>query len=465
MQEKKDLNKLTSVDEYGSHISLIPGEVRGFFKTRRTWVHAFLLLVFLLLPWIHVNGQQLILLNISSREFRFFGMLFRSHDAPLIFFLVMAFVLGLAFVTAIWGRVWCGWACPQTVFVDAVYRRIELWTEGNYIQRRLLRSKPWTIDKIRKVGFKWVLFILVSSLISHSFIAYFTGSIELVKMMKLPPTENWTYFVLVISFTLVLLFNFAWFREQFCVIMCPYGRIQSVLLEPTSISVVYDEKRGEPRRSPLNKGTNGGDCVSCNRCVEVCPTGIDIRNGLQMECIACTACMDACDEIMEKVKKPKGLIGYKTLNGLPFKMFTLKTAVYGLLILFSIGGLAYSLKTREPVNISVLRAIESPYSFSKDEMDQNQVLNHFRLHLINQTDQNVSYRVSISEKDQELGMKLIMSQNPFLIDANKSETTHIFIQFNQNLLAADGQLKTKIFLTDLENKKIEKEVILLGPRK
>lgn len=465
MTMQKDLSRLTSIDEHGGHLSIIPGEVRGMFRTRRTWIQGILLLIFLALPWIHINGNPLILLNVVEREFRIFGLLFKSHDAPLIFFLLMAFALSLAFVTAVWGRVWCGWACPQTVFIDAVYRRIELWTEGNYVERRKLQSSGWTWTKIRKTGLKWFLFILVSSLISHSFIAYFTGSKELVEMIQGSPEANWTYFLLVVSVTLVLLFNFSWFREQFCVIMCPYGRIQSVLIDPSSVSIVYNEKRGEPRRNPEVKTSKLGDCVGCNRCVEVCPTGIDIRNGLQMECIACTACIDACDDIMKKVNKPKGLIAYRTLNGIPFKIFNFKTTVYGILILISIVGLAFNLNDRGAVNIAILRAIESPYTILENNDKRAQILNHFRMHLINQTDADLSYKIFLSEADIKLGLKLTIAQNPIFLKAKKSQTAHMFVQFDSQNLSAQGQLKTKIYIQPEQGDVIDREVTLIGPAK
>ncbi len=399
--KRKDQFKLTSIDEHGARINIIPAEVQGYFRKHRTRVQIGLLLVFLGLPWIHFQGHQLVLLNIQSREFIFFGLIFKSHDAPLIFLLLAILTLGLALVTSIWGRIWCGWACPQTVFIDAVYRKIEIWTEGKYIERRKLNLESWSFLKFRKKTFKWILFFLVSTLFAHSFVAYFTGSIELLKMINGSPTDNWNYFLLVMAFTAVLLFNFAWFREQFCIIMCPYGRIQSVLMEPSSLAIVYDQKRGEPRRDFKNLGRNTGDCVGCNRCVEVCPTGIDIRNGLQMECISCTACVDACDEIMKKVKKPRGLISYSSLDNSSFQFWRLKTYAYGSLILMASGVLAFNLATREPVEITLLRGIDSPFSQDLDAAGTIQIINHFRIHLTSQIDKDISYYIALTDADQK----------------------------------------------------------------
>jgi cytochrome c oxidase accessory protein FixG len=463
MKNERDLYKLTSIDEHGGHLHLIPAEVKGFFRKHRIRVQLFLLIIFLLLPWIHHQGRQLILLNIPSREFIFFGLLFKSHDAPLLFLLIAILTLGLALVTAIWGRIWCGWACPQTVFIDAVYRRIEIWTEGNYIERRRLQFAPLSWNKFRKKSLKWLFFFLVSALFAHSFAAYFTGSYELLKMISQPPSENWNYFLIISFSTALLLFNFGWFREQFCVIMCPYGRIQSVLLDPSSLAIVYDQQRGEPRRGAAPAGKTSGDCVSCNRCVEVCPTGIDIRNGLQMECISCTACIDACDEIMQKVKKPKGLIAYRTLDGSHFQIFKFKTVFYGALIAFAIGVLAYNLKTRESVNIDVLRGIDAPYSEDKNAQGQFQIINHFRLHMTSQSDQDMSYHVSLSSEALAQGMSLTLAQNPLQLKSESSQTWHLFVLFPKEQLPKNGKLSFSILIQSQSGELFKRDLTFLGP--
>lgn len=464
MAESKDLFKLTSIDARGGRLNIIPAEVRGFFRKQRTRVHGLLLLIFLGLPWIHFQGHQLIHLDVPKREFILFGLIFKSHDAPLIFLLLAVLTLGLAFVTAIWGRVWCGWACPQTVFIDAVYRRLELWTEGNYLERRRLETAPWSFTKFRKKTLKWISFVLVSALFAHSFIAYFTGSKELIAMMQGPPSQNWEYFLWTLSFTLLLLFDFGWFREQFCVIMCPYGRIQSVLLEPSSLAVVYDQKRGEPRRGSVAKGAPVGDCVSCNRCVEVCPTGIDIRNGLQMECIACTACVDACDEIMEKVNKPPRLIGYRTLDGSRLQITKLKTLVYGFLILVALVVLTLNLKDREPVEIAVLRGIGAPYSLELDDQGKSRVTNHFRLHLTSQSDRDFQYRLRLSPADLQAGFQVTVAQNPLPLKSGGAETWHIFLHTAPEVLGAGGRKEIHLIVESDAGFHSEQELIFLGPR-
>lgn len=465
-----DPGKLTSVDAQGARINIIPAEVRGFYRRHRDWSQLVLLFIFLAVPWTQVRGHQTVFLDIANREFAMFGILFKSHDAPLLFFIVASFLVGLALVTSLWGRIWCGWACPQTVFIDAVYRRIETWVEGTYIQRRKLRDEPLIFRGFCKKSLKWSLFLIVSSLIAHSFIAYFVGAKNLVEMMTHNPHENVTYFVLVLSFTAVILFNFGWFREQFCVIMCPYGRMQGLLLGQNSLAVVYDTTRGEPRKSAVSAGKPFGDCVSCNRCVQVCPTGIDIRNGLQMECLHCTACIDACDEIMVKVKKPKGLIRYDTLNGKALKLFQPRSVVYMLGLFVLLGGLSYSIADRPAVQWTVVRGLGLPFSFVKMEGQPDKILNHFKIHLQNQSDALAEYQLSlecISQPCPPELLELTTAQNPLSLPAGHSEEWHFFVKLDPSLLNSSGQLKVRVVLKDLlhsENVVAPKPIVMLGPK-
>jgi cytochrome c oxidase accessory protein FixG len=463
-----DAGKLTSVDSTGARIGIIPAEVKGFYRRHRIWSQWILLVIFLALPWTTVNGRQTIFLNIADREFALFSVLFKAHDTPLVFFLVAAFLLGLAFVTSIWGRVWCGWACPQTVFIDAVYRRIEILVEGNYIQRRKLRDEPLTAKGFLKKSTKWFLFLIVSSLIAHSFIAYFAGAHNLIQMMSHKPSENGTYFWLVLGFTAAILFNFGWFREQFCVIMCPYGRMQGLLLGPNSKVVSYDAARGEPRKAAVKDPTKPfGDCVSCLRCVQVCPTGIDIRNGLQMECINCTACMDACDEIMEKVHKPKGLIRPMTLDGKPSKLLSPRPIIYLVAIIALLSGLAYSVAERPPVQWTVMRGLGLPYSTVKTDGAPDKLMNHFKIHVQNQSDDAGEFLLSMDCLDETCNLELTVAQNPLHLDAGQSEEWHAFVKFAPELVAKDGKKKIRLQIQDVlhpERPVQSREAILLGPK-
>jgi cytochrome c oxidase accessory protein FixG len=320
-----------------------------------------------------------------------------------------------------------------------------------------------TLEKFGKLSLKWFLFFVVSSLIAHSFMAYFVGAIDLIKMIQTKPEENLTYFVLVTSFTAAILFDFAWFREQFCVIMCPYGRIQSVLLDRKSVVVSYDVARGEPRKGSPDYGTKKGDCVSCQRCVQVCPTGIDIRHGLQMECIACTACMDACDEIMVKVNKPKGLIRYNTLDGSPFKFVKFRSMAYLCAIILLGGGLVYALTTREPVHITILRGQGLPYSLLEDQ-GQKLVLNQFRLHIQNQGADGANFQLSLDPSILISGAQLMVAEPKITLAAGESREWYFFVRLPENSFEKTNQIKTKLILKDSRNVELSRELILLGPK-
>ncbi|OFZ31086.1 MAG: cytochrome c oxidase accessory protein CcoG [Bdellovibrionales bacterium RIFCSPHIGHO2_01_FULL_40_29] len=420
-------DRLTMLNEYGSRQTIIPAEVKGRFRTWRTRIHFLLMVIFLALPWIRINGSQAVLFDIGNRRFELFGALFQSHDSPLFFFILAMFVLGLMLSTALWGRFWCGWACPQTVFIEAIYRRIEIWVEGNYINRRRLSQGPITAEKITKMSIKWFLFFVVSSIFAHSFIAYFSGSERLLQMMSGSPQENWTYFILVTGGTALLLFNFGWFREQFCIIACPYGRFQSVLMDTHSITVMYNAVRGEPRKSIEVPKEKQGDCVSCNRCVQVCPTGIDIRHGSQLECIACTACIDACDEIMTKVNKPTGLISYGSVEPrTKASYFRPRIVAYSTLFLVALSGLSYNLINHMSFNSAVLRASGAPYQMGSD----NSVINHFKVNLHNQSHKPQIFEITV-ESILNVPIKLTQAMPVHQLGAGMSKEVHLFISLPQ----------------------------------
>lgn len=459
--------RLSTTDDKGNRIFLYPAEVKGLFRKYRNIVQVGLILFFLVLPWLKWNGVQIFLFDIPNRTFHFFGILFKAHDAPLIFLVLAVGTIGLAFVTALFGRVWCGWACPQTVFIDGVYRRIETWVQGDYIKRRKLAKDPLSFEKISKISITWILFFIVSTIIAHSFVAYFVGADRLIEMMHGTPKENWTAFTIVMGMTLVLLFDFGWFREQFCIIACPYGRIQAMLMDKKSMSVMYDYNRGEPRKAPDIPKEKQGDCVSCRRCVEVCPTGIDIRRGIQMECIGCTACIDACDEIMTKVKKPLGLIRYSSEFEIENKIsvkpkeriFRPRVLAYFSVIVVMSVILVYLVGLRDPLMVSVLKAKDTPYSIIQ-ENSQDLVLNHFKLHLHNQSSAPMTVVIS-SDVD------LVLPQNNIVLKPNTNQEIHFFAKFPLSLSKElKGSFKKNLTIDmkqeDKENQ-ILKELTLVGP--
>ena len=447
--------RLGMLDESGHRKFIIPAEVKGRFHSAKKKLHFVLLCFFLALPWLNINGRQFLLFNIPQRRFHFFGIELFAHDTPLVFFLIMIFAIGLALATALFGRVWCGWACPQTVFIEFVYRKIEIWVEGNYLARRRLRQEEMNFKKFAKMFLKWGLFFIVSSLIAHSFIAYFTGSRELLAMMSGSPSDNLSYFVMVTAVTAILLFNFGWFREQFCVIACPYGKFQSVLMDQQTITVMYDDKRGEPRKGIASTVTGRGDCVSCQRCVQVCPTKIDIRNGIQLECIGCTACMDACDDIMRKVNKPAGLIRYKALSNKPVNWFRSRIILYSSILVFCIFGFGFTLGNSEPFRIEILRAHAEPYKMRKTDA-ADLVQNQFNLRLENHYATAIT--ISIEAGD---GVNLILPENPIQIGPEQKRDVPLFIEMVANQLTLG---KKEIFLIlKHEDKIYSRKVIFLGP--
>lgn len=454
--------RLATMDESGKRVYLYPAAARGRYSARKKFTHAAMILFFLALPWIRPGGHQLLLLDVARREFYFFGLHFRAHNAPLVLFLFLGFAFAIGFVTAVWGRLWCGWACPQTVFTESVFRKIEAFVEGTHLERRALDQAPWTGGKIAKKALKWAGFLAVSLVITHSFLAYFVGSREMLLMVSESPLENWQSFLVILFTTGLILFDFGWFREQFCVIMCPYGRFQSVMLDSQSLVVGYDEQRGEPRRGYVPGGAKQGDCVDCFRCVNVCPTGIDIRRGLQMECIACTACIDACDDVMTRLKKPRGLIRYTTLAelaGQPRKRVTARAAIYAALFLVAAGALGLSLRSTDFLEVAVLRAQGSPYDVVPGAAGP-EVVNHFRLEISNQTGSAQKLALSLGGDATASGISLIMPVNPLTLSDNAARRADFFVRFPQ---AAVRGARKVILHWESGAVKRDLEVTLVGP--
>lgn len=472
MEVPKD--RLSTTDALGDRVTIYPASVKGFWRNQRNWSQLILLTIFLTLPWIQIGGEQSLLFSIPERRFVFFGLVLYAHDAPLIFFLLAIGVFGLALVTAIWGRIWCGWACPQTVFIDAVFRRIETWIEGNHLQRRQLDQGALSFNKIFRKSIKWSLFLIASSIIAHSFAAYFIGANRLAQMSIHAPSENWVPFTIVLFFTFLVLFDFGWFREQFCIIMCPYGRFQSVLMDNHSLAVLYDEKRGEPRKgsqikSEINKPA--GDCVNCHRCVMVCPTGIDIRRGVQLECINCTACIDACDEIMDKVHKPRGLIRYASLAQLDGKkshLLNWRRSFYLVLILLATSGLTYKLSTRSSLRAEILRVVGAPYRLLEGA-EKGNVMNQFKVHLQNQSQFPISVNFELNPPNPDIA--LIEQDKSIVIHPGELTNHYLFIKFNKDITKSLGQKEIVVTIIyqrvdetpSSSNTHLQKNLKLLGP--
>ncbi|MFO0630865.1 MAG: cytochrome c oxidase accessory protein CcoG [Polyangiales bacterium] len=304
----------SSLRHDGSRANVHPADVAGRFNNIRRVVFGVLIAIYLALPWIVINGNPAVLLDLPGRRFYLLGRLFNAQDGFLLFLLLAGIGLSLILITTILGRMWCGYACPQTVFLEAVFRPLQRLIEGSREARMRREAKDWDFDRTWRRGLLWALYAAIASFLAHAFLGYFFPVRTLVAMLLRGPGEHPEAFLAVTIATAIIFFDVAWFREQLCLAICPYGRLQSVLTDPDSVVIGYDTKRGEPRGKAKTEGV--GDCVDCNRCVVVCPTGIDIRNGLQLDCIACTQCIDACDAVMDKLNRPRGLIRYDSLRGL-----------------------------------------------------------------------------------------------------------------------------------------------------
>jgi cytochrome c oxidase accessory protein FixG len=314
-------NQLATVTDDGKRKWVYPKKPSGRFHRARIIVSAILLLILVLTPFIKVNGHPFMLFDFLNRKFILFGVLFGPHDFHLLVIAMISLVVFVVLFTAVFGRIFCGWACPQTIFMEMVFRKIEYWIEGDSKDQRKLKSAPWTGIKFWKKFTKQVIFFAIAFFISNIFLSYIIGIDELIKIVTDPPSEHLQGLFAITVFSGIFYFVFSNFREQACTIVCPYGRLQGVLLDRDSIVIAYDNVRGEPRkRFKKDEGwENRGDCIECYQCVEVCPTGIDIRNGIQLECVNCTACIDACDDIMDKIKRPRGLIRYASINSIEKK--------------------------------------------------------------------------------------------------------------------------------------------------
>ena len=356
-ENKTYRNELATVTKEGKRKWIFPKKPHGRFYNARNIVTIILLFILFVTPFIKLNGYPFILFDFPNRNFILFGIPFGPHD---FFLFVLAMIATLVFIilfTAIFGRVFCGWACPQTIFMEMVFRKIEYWIEGDYREQKKLKAAPWTGKKIFKKGTKHGIFFAISFIIANFFLAYIIGMDKLIGIVTDPPSKHLQGLIAITIFSGVFYWIFSYFREQVCTLVCPYGRLQGVLLDRDSVVIAYDHVRGEPR-GKIKKNedqSNLGDCIDCRMCVDVCPTGIDIRDGIQLECVNCTACIDACDEVMDKVNRPRKLIKYASINSIERKTmfrFTPRAIVYSVLLFILTGILSYLLVTRTDFSVN-----------------------------------------------------------------------------------------------------------------
>lgn len=396
-------DKVSTIDEQGKRIWIYPKKPRGPLHRARAAVSILLLAFLFTAPFIKVNGQPLILLNVLERKFILFGLAFWPQDLHLFALTMIALIVFIILFTAVFGRLWCGWACPQIVFMEMVFRKIEYWIEGDAHQQRALNKAPWSAGKFVKKASKHAVFYGLSFLIGNTLLAYIIGVEELFKIITDPPGQHVAGLTAMILFSGLFYFIFAYFREQACTMVCPYGRLQGVLLDPNSIVVMYDFQRGEPR-GKIKKGAERaplGHCVECRLCVQVCPTGIDIRDGTQLECVNCAACIDACNEVMERVNFPKGLIRYASFNGVKSGeklKITPRIVGYSALLLALVGLLSFLLLTRSAIEATILRTPGVLYQ----EVEEGKIQNLYNLKVANKSFDRLSVHLKLLEPPGEI---------------------------------------------------------------
>ena len=357
-------DRIATVDEAGKRKWIYAYKPKGFFYNARTLLSIFYFIVFFGLPFVKMNGRPLFLFNIPNAKFILFGKIFWPQDFFIFAIGLLTFIVFVILFTVAFGRIFCGWACPQTIFMEMVFRKIEYFIDGDANQQKKLKAMPWNTEKIVKRATKIFVFFSLSFLIANFFLGYIIGIDEVGVLIKEGIFVHFGTFSALVIFTMVFFFVYYWFREQACIIVCPYGRLQGVLLDRNSILVAYDYVRGEPRGKLSDKTNDKGDCVNCHACVRVCPTGIDIRNGTQLECVNCTACIDACDEIMDHVNKPKGLIRYASENGIALKeqmTYTWRLKLYTLVLSLLLIFLGVLLVTRADVAARIMRTPGQTY--------------------------------------------------------------------------------------------------------
>lgn len=427
-------DRLATVDAKGKRKWIFAQKPAGRFYNIRTWVSWGFFALFFALPFIKLNGRPLFQFNIPEAKFIIFGKIFWPQDFFIFGLAMVTFIIFIVLFTAAFGRLFCGWVCPQTIFMEMLFRKVEYLIEGDAANQRLLKNEPWTARKLRIKAGKHIAFFLLSFIIANFFLSYIIGMDELIKIITEPVTQHVGGFIAIIIFSAVFYGVYAYFREQACTVVCPYGRLQSVLLDRNSMIVAYDYKRGEPRgkyKKDKEAQARLGDCIDCFQCVKVCPTGIDIRNGTQMECVGCTACIDACDKMMDAVGRPRGLVRYASENNISdgSKLrFTGRMKLYSLLLLVLAGILTTLLVTRKDVGASIIRAPGILYQ----ERGTDSISNLYTIKIVNKTLKDIPLTLKVESAP---GRIVEADQQDILVKKEAQGKASFFIILPRNYIS------------------------------
>ncbi len=485
-------DSIATVTKEGTRNFIHPKKPKGRYYNLRTWFSLFYLVVFFTLPFIKLHGQPLLLFNLLERKFIIFGMIFWPQDFFIFGIGMLTFIVFVILFTVVFGRIFCGWACPQTIFMEMIFRKIEYWIDGDAQKQKQLRNMPWNAEKIRKRALKLVSFFAISFLLANFFLAYIIGMDQLLSYIQ-HPADNVGTLISLMIFTTIFFFVYWWFREQVCIVVCPYGRLQGVLLDKNSIVVAYDYKRGEPRGklSKANnpkikdghdckctdcKGDGGckdvvqklsaiqpapaaqGDCIDCFACVRVCPTGIDIRNGTQLECVNCTACMDACDAIMTSIHKPTGLVRYASETSIKEGKklaFTRRIKAYTAVLSLLVALLVFLLVSRTDLDATLMRTAGMTYT----SMPDGRVSNLYNLKLANKTHLDIPIQLKLENLQGEI--RYIGDSTPVVKKEDYSQIQFFVILNRESLKGWKTQVEIGLYDSTKKIKTIRAKFI--GP--
>ncbi len=457
-------DRIATVDAKGKRKWVFAQKPKGKFYNIRTWVSWGFFVLFFALPFIKVNGRPLFLFNIPDAKFIIFGKIFWPQDFFIFGLTMVTFIIFIVLFTAAFGRLFCGWVCPQTIFMEMLFRKVEYLIEGDAAKQKILKNSPWTTEKIRKKTIKHIVFYLLAFIIANFFLAYIIGMDELVKIITEPVSKHVIGFMSILLFSGIFYGVYAYFREQACTVVCPYGRLQSVLLDRNSMIVAYDHKRGEPRgkyKKNQPAELNTGDCIDCFQCVKVCPTGIDIRNGTQMECVGCTACIDACDKMMDAVGRPRGLVRYASENGIAEGKklrYTGRMKFYTVLLIFLTGILATLLLTRKDIDGTIVRTRGQLYQ----ERGTDSLSNLFNIKIINKTIKDIPVTLHLEGDAATIGKIEMVGAREVLLKQEDQATGSFFIILPRSYITK-RKMKLEVGLYEGDKKVTSIKTNFTGP--